>query len=352
MAASYGLMFLGSVQAQSVKNGMTALLSTADSRNGNVLSAQMIQLKTAETIQSLSFYIAAVGGNLILGVYDATGPKGGPGALKASTASFTPIKGLNTAKVAKPISLAVGNYWLAFLPSSNALGFVTTRGLDYCRYYSYAFGALPSKFSASPVNCSPTVWSFYATLTTSSTPPTGVNGACGSSNGRSLTSTPTANLCTAGTASAVSGSGPWSWSCAGSGSGTTASCSALDPPPPVNGACGSSNGATVASAPTANLCSAGAASTVSGSGPWSWGCAGSNGGATATCSASVQSASGGTGTTGGTSPKDPTVGLLPPASDGYANWSVAGMNAIPLTGSISGTTLTVTATPSGALGPS
>ena len=49
--------------------------------------------------------------------------------------------------------------------------------------------------------------------------------------------------------------------------------------------------------------------------------------------------------------KDPTVGLLPAASDGYANWSTAGLNAIPLTGSISGTTLTVSATPSGALGP-
>jgi hypothetical protein len=48
---------------------------------------------------------------------------------------------------------------------------------------------------------------------------------------------------------------------------------------------------------------------------------------------------------------DPTVGLLPAASDGYANWSIAGMNAIPLTGSISGTTLTVSTTPSGALGP-
>ena len=29
---------------------------------------------------------------------------------------------------------------------------------------------------------------------------------------------------------------------------------------------------------------------------------------------------------------DPTVGLLPPASDGYAAWSTAGLNAIPLTG--------------------
>jgi hypothetical protein len=48
---------------------------------------------------------------------------------------------------------------------------------------------------------------------------------------------------------------------------------------------------------------------------------------------------------------DPTVGLLPTASDGYANWSTAGLNAIPLTGSISGTTLTVTYSPSQALGP-
>ena len=49
--------------------------------------------------------------------------------------------------------------------------------------------------------------------------------------------------------------------------------------------------------------------------------------------------------------QDPTIGLLPTPSDGYANWITAGLNAIPFTGSISGTTLTVSATPSGALGP-
>jgi hypothetical protein len=61
-------------------------------------------------------------------------------------------------------------------------------------------------------------------------------------------------------------------------------------------------------------------------------------------------ASGGASSQGAT-PTDPTVGLIPPASDGYANWSIVGLNAIPLAGSISGTTLTVSATPSGALGP-
>ena len=49
-------------------------------------------------------------------------------------------------------------------------------------------------------------------------------------------------------------------------------------------------------------------------------------------------------------PSDPTVGLLSPASDGYANWSTAGLNAVPLIGSISGTTLTVSYSPSDALG--
>ena len=120
----------------------------------------------------------------------------------------------------------------------------------------------------------------------------------------------------------------------------------------INGSCGAAAGVAVARAPTVNLCTAGTASTVSGSGPWSWTCAGSNGGSIASCSASLQTPSGGgtSGSGGSTGSKDPTVGLLPTAADGYSNWSVAGMNAIPLTGSISGTTLSVTYSPSLALG--
>jgi 2',3'-cyclic-nucleotide 2'-phosphodiesterase/3'-nucleotidase/5'-nucleotidase len=64
------------------------------------------------------------------------------------------------------------------------------------------------------------------TATTGGGGGTAVNGVCGASNGASLSSAPTTNLCSAGTASAVSGTGPWTWSCAGSGGGTTASCSA------------------------------------------------------------------------------------------------------------------------------
>ncbi len=60
--------------------------------------------------------------------------------------------------------------------------------------------------------------------------------------------------------------------------------------PTVDGTCGSSNGGTFTSAPTAKLCSAGNPTTVSGSGPWSWTCQGVNGATNAGCSANVQPA--------------------------------------------------------------
>ena len=125
------------------------------------------------------------------------------------------------------------------------------------------------------------------------------NGMCGSANGVAVSVAPTSNLCTAGTASAVAGNGPWNWMCAGLNGGTTANCSApLTPPPPVNGVCGAANGVAVSTAPTANLCTTGTASAVSGNGPWNWMCTGSNGGSTGSCSAPLSSGSG----SGGGSP--------------------------------------------------
>ena len=186
-----------------------------------------------------------------------------------------------------------------------------------------------------------------------------VNGACGSSSGGTFTTAPSTNLCTAGTATLVSGSGPWTWSCLGQYGGTDAtSCSAsiqtytvtflsggngtlsgttsqtvnyggstsavtanadlnyhfvnwtgsvtssTNPltvsnviadmtitanftQDAVNGSCGSSSGGTFTTAPSTNLCSAGTATLVSGSGPWTWSCNGANGGTNASCSAQV-----------------------------------------------------------------
>ena len=64
-------------------------------------------------------------GELRLGNYDATGPGGGPGALLAQTASFTPVVGWNMPNVTAPVSLPAGQYWLAYFPSSSNLQFAT-----------------------------------------------------------------------------------------------------------------------------------------------------------------------------------------------------------------------------------
>ncbi len=61
--------------------------------------------------------------------------------------------------------------------------------------------------------------------------PTPVNGACGPANGTTSSVAPSAGLCSAGTASAVNGSGPWTWECTGSNSGTTSMCSAATSAP-------------------------------------------------------------------------------------------------------------------------
>jgi hypothetical protein len=289
----------------SITIGETAILSAGDNGNGNLLAAQETALSETATIESLSFYVAATGGRLRLGIYDASGPGGGPGALKAETSSFTPATGWNTANVVTPIQLAAGNYWLAYLPSSNGLNFRKTNASGNCEYFNYAYGSLPGQFSTSPNSCKPTIWSFYATLTASggASP---VNGACGSANGVAVSTSPTANLCASGSASGVSGTGPWSWTCAGANGGATAQCAAALAASPVNGACGSASGTTVSTAPTANLCTAGVASAVSGAGPWSWNCAGSNGGSPALCSALLASSSGsGTGSAAG------STGALP-----------------------------------------
>ena len=158
------------------------------------------------------------------------------------------------------------------------------------------------------------------------------NGACGSANGVAASSAPASGLCSTGMASAVSGSGPWNWSCAGSSGGTTASCSAPLHPAAVNGSCGTSNGADLTSVPTTGLCSMGAASAVSGAGPWTWHCAGSNRGSTASCSAQLE-ISGVCGSANGTDVASaPTANLCSVGSasavtgSGPFAWTCAGSN--------------------------
>ena len=63
--------------------------------------------------------------------------------------------------------------------------------------------------------------------------PTPVNGACGTASGSSFSAPPSTNLCSAGTASALTNPGSWSWTCNGQYGGTNASCSATVAPGPA-----------------------------------------------------------------------------------------------------------------------
>lgn len=142
--------------------GETSILGVDDSGNANLLIAQPVTLAQAAQIQSMSFYISAVAGHLRLGVYDASGPSGGPGALLAQTAEFTPIIGWNTQNVVTPVQLSPGAYWLAYLIESDNLHFaMATSGV--ARWYNYTYGALPTTFSTT-TQSGAYHWSFFATL--------------------------------------------------------------------------------------------------------------------------------------------------------------------------------------------
>ena len=156
--------------------GDTNIETDDDNGNSNLLLAQQATLSYAGTIQSLSFYVTAAAGNLRLGIYDATGPSGGPGNLLAQTNGFVPITGWNKQNVITPVALAAGNYWLAYLPDNDGLSFKKENNTGPCKLYAYTYGAMPATYSTTPTDCSNTNWSFYATLAPACGSPSGVEG--------------------------------------------------------------------------------------------------------------------------------------------------------------------------------
>jgi len=161
--ASYTATYSSQPNTTPFAIGETSVFEEPDNGNGNLLLAQDAILSQPGTLQSLSFYVTVASGGLRLGLYDATGPGGGPGAKKAETAAFTPVVGWNTVSVIAPVALPPGNYWLAYLPQSNALSFSANRGIGQFRYYAYPYGPMPATFSTSPSG-GVTRWSFYGTL--------------------------------------------------------------------------------------------------------------------------------------------------------------------------------------------
>lgn len=119
---------------------------------------------------------------------------------------------------------------------------------------------------------------------------TGQAGICGSDHGGgTFSSAPSnkASMCARGQASTATVSGSsWVWTCTGSGTSATANCSTAYCSSAVDGVCGSADGSQMTSAPSGSqLCASGNASSVTGTGPWSWTCNGISGGATVSCTA-------------------------------------------------------------------
>ena len=163
-ATTYTATFTSAPNTAPFYLGETSIFSEPDNGNGNLLLVQDATLSQPGTLQSLSFYVTAASGGLRLGLYDSTGPGGGPGAKRAETSAFTPVVGWNTINVIMPVALSPGTYWLAYLPESNSLNFAANRSIGPFKYYSYPYGPLPATFSTSP-SSGVTRWSFYGTLT-------------------------------------------------------------------------------------------------------------------------------------------------------------------------------------------
>ena len=141
-------------------------LANDDSMNSNKLLAQEMTLAETATLKSLSFYVKTAAGNLKLGVYDAAGPNGGPGAKIAETAEFAAAAGWVAQPVMQTKVLTAGKYWLAYAPNDDALVFLLSDANDgklvfFDRTYD---GMLPDTFSDMPT-ADTKHWSFYATLT-------------------------------------------------------------------------------------------------------------------------------------------------------------------------------------------
>jgi hypothetical protein len=162
--------------------GEPNIVTIDNSGDANLLVAQQTTLGQSATIQSMSFYVTTPAGKLRLGIYDASGPGGNPGAKKAETNEITPVVGWNTASVITPVLLPAGTCWLAYTPSSSSMHF-RRDSTGNVKYYAYTYGPMAQTFSTSTSSVT-THMSFYATLTAAgvTNPPTVATAASASQN--------------------------------------------------------------------------------------------------------------------------------------------------------------------------
>jgi hypothetical protein len=122
------------------------------------LRAQQITVPQTSTIETISVYEGEgmMSGNYgFLGLYDASGPGGGPGKLLATTGNYNEFGSMwNTIQVQNPVSVSPGTYWIAFTAYGTVFGdaFYYTSTTGIVAYVSYPapwpnpFGPLPATF--------------------------------------------------------------------------------------------------------------------------------------------------------------------------------------------------------------
>ena len=154
----------------------------------------------------------------------------GTAVTKTATITVNPAGAapLITSFAADPTTITSGNSATLTWSSTNATSCTASGGWTGTETTSGTQSESPTSTTTYTLTCTGASGTTNASVTVTVNGSGGpvVNGVCGSANGTTVSSAPTADLCTAGTASSVEGSGPWTWSCAGSNSGTTASCSA------------------------------------------------------------------------------------------------------------------------------
>jgi hypothetical protein len=134
------------VAAAPITIGNTSVLNAKSGNDANVLLAYKVSLPQTAKIQSLSIYTKQKGGKLYLAIYSDNA--GHPGALKASTAEFTPQDGWNTQDVTSQVSLPPGTYWLVYEPSSNtySTGYDNSGPLNGSYEATQNYGPMPLIF--------------------------------------------------------------------------------------------------------------------------------------------------------------------------------------------------------------
>lgn len=135
-----------SVSTSYLEGDMT-VESGSHSNDSTHLFAEKVSIGNDSMIQSLSIHVKTAAGTMTMGVYADNG--GVPGALMASTASFTPVVGWNTVAVSTPTVLPYGTYWLAFQPSDNSEATAFNSASGTFLQANNAYGALPSTFPSS-----------------------------------------------------------------------------------------------------------------------------------------------------------------------------------------------------------